>query len=255
MITTINGASMNYKSILILTLIISLFIGCAKKADNANVKVEEIKNHFQFSYEVTVPQSETAFQTGEIFIPIPQTNDCQVVHDISITTNGSYQVLQEPEYKNRYAKIVFDDSLQSDLNISVVLDITRKLHDNYTTKKMVTVEQPAILKRFLQSDSLVPIDGVVASEAGMLITDSMTTIEKAQAIYNHLYETMQYDKSGEGWGRGDALYACDIRKGNCTDFHSLFIGMARSVGIPARFLIGFPLPFEKTQSEIKGYHC
>jgi len=51
------------------------------------------------------------------------------------------------------------------------------------------------------------------------------------------------------------LYACDAKKGNCTDFHSLFIAMARSQGIPARFEIGFPLPEDKHSGEIVGYHC
>ena len=51
------------------------------------------------------------------------------------------------------------------------------------------------------------------------------------------------------------LYACTAKKGNCTDFHSLFIAMARSQRIPARFEIGFPLPSEKSSGEIAGYHC
>jgi hypothetical protein len=67
--------------------------------------------------------------------------------------------------------------------------------------------------------------------------------------------TMRYEKTGTGWGRGDVLYACDAKKGNCTDFHSLFIAMARSQGIPARFEIGFPLPEDKHSGEIAGYHC
>ena len=66
---------------------------------------------------------------------------------------------------------------------------------------------------------------------------------------------MKYDKSGTGWGRGDALFACDARRGNCTDFHALVIGMARSVGIPARFAIGLPLPEARGSGEIPGYHC
>jgi transglutaminase-like putative cysteine protease len=40
--------------------------------------------------------------------------------------------------------------------------------------------------------------------------------------------------------RGDAEWACDNGYGNCTDFHSLFIALARAQGIPARFEIGFP---------------
>jgi hypothetical protein len=66
---------------------------------------------------------------------------------------------------------------------------------------------------------------------------------------------MRYDKTGEGWGRGDAVWACTSKRGNCTDFHSLFIGMMRSSGIPARFEIGFPLPEGKTEGDIAGYHC
>jgi transglutaminase-like putative cysteine protease len=66
---------------------------------------------------------------------------------------------------------------------------------------------------------------------------------------------MRYDKSGTGWGRGDAIFACDAKRGNCTDFHALIIGMARSVDIPARFAIGLPLPETRGAGEIPGYHC
>src|SRR5207245_9493900 len=82
-----------------------------------------------------------------------------------------------------------------------------------------------------------------------------TPIQKARHIYDYVLATMRYDKSGEGWGRGDAVWACTSKRGNCTDFHSLFIGMMRSSGIPARFEIGFPLPENKTEGDISGYHC
>jgi transglutaminase-like putative cysteine protease len=49
--------------------------------------------------------------------------------------------------------------------------------------------------------------------------------------------------------------ACDAKKGNCTDVRSLFIAMARSQGVPARFEIGFPIPADKQSSETAGYHC
>jgi len=51
---------------------------------------------------------------------------------------------------------------------------------------------------------------------------------------------MRYDKSGTGWGHGDTLWACDSKRGNCTDFHSVFLSMARSQQIPSRFEIGSP---------------
>src|SRR5439155_13718790 len=43
--------------------------------------------------------------------------------------------------------------------------------------------------------------------------------------------------------------------GNCSDFHSLFISLARSQKIPAKFEIGFPLPARHGAGDIPGYHC
>src|SRR5260370_11004691 len=66
---------------------------------------------------------------------------------------------------------------------------------------------------------------------------------------------MKYSKEGIGWGRGDADWACDSGRGNCSDFHSLFMAMARWQKIPAVFEIGFPLPAKSGEGEIPGYHC
>src|SRR5262249_14367381 len=37
--------------------------------------------------------------------------------------------------------------------------------------------------------------------------------------------------------------------------HSLFIALARSQKIPAKFEIGFPLPEKRGAGDIPGYHC
>lgn len=76
-----------------------------------------------------------------------------------------------------------------------------------------------------------------------------------KALYDHVVGRMRYDKSGNGWGRGDAIYACDAHTGNCTDFHAYFIALARSIGIPARFAIGATIPADKNEGTIEGYHC
>jgi len=118
---------------------------------------------------------------------------------------------------------------------------------NLTTKRDVT--------RFLTPDRLVPITDAIASLSERETQGLRTPLQKACAIYDYVTTVMRYDKSGEGWGRGDALFACDSKRGNCTDFHSLLIGMMRAAGIPARFEIGFPLPPDKTEGPVAGYHC
>jgi transglutaminase-like putative cysteine protease len=111
------------------------------------------------------------------------------------------------------------------------------------------------LARFLEPDRLVPVTGVPARLAEQETKGATTPLEKAKDIYEYVFRTMKYDKSGEGWGHGDTLWACDSKHGNCTDFHSVFISMARAEKIPARFQIGFPIPADKHSAEIPGYHC
>lgn len=107
----------------------------------------------------------------------------------------------------------------------------------------------------LGPDRLVPIDGQIRKWAQEVVGPAATPVAKARAIYEHVIDTVKYDKSGKGWGRGDIYYACDERRGNCSDFHAIFIGYARASGIPAQFTIGFPLPPQRGEGEIAGYHC
>jgi len=83
---------------------------------------------------------------------------------------------------------------------------------------------------------------------------------KARALYDWVWSHMQYDKSVPGFGLGDIPYCLKVGKGNCTDFHTLFIALARASGIPARWNMGFPLAYGDgapgpDPQEVKGYHC
>lgn len=77
----------------------------------------------------------------------------------------------------------------------------------------------------------------------------------ARTIYDHVIDTMEYKKVGTGWGHGDTYWACSEKYGNCTDFHSLYLSLARTEGIPARFEMGFPIPPDRASGAIGGYHC
>jgi transglutaminase-like putative cysteine protease len=116
---------------------------------------------------------------------------------------------------------------------------------------------PSGIERYLRPDRLVPLDDTIRRWAREVVeaAGARTDLEMARAIYNHVVATVKYDKSGKGWGNGDIYYACDARRGNCTDFHAIFIGYTRAVGIPARFAIGFPLPADRGAGKIAGYHC
>ena len=109
--------------------------------------------------------------------------------------------------------------------------------------------------RYLRPEKLVPVNETFKTLAEKAAAGKTDDLERAKALYDHVISRMRYDKSGTGWGRGDAVYACDARTGNCSDFHAYFIALARSINIPARFAIGATIPADKNEGKIDGYHC
>lgn len=213
--------------------------------------------HFTFHYAFTVKDVSSG-EKVRIWIPQSHSDAFQTVKVISATGDLPLKKTRESRRGNEMYYAETSKAKQQELHFEVVYDVVR--HERLTfgiyaphleTVKLSDRER----KEYLAPDALVPTTGLPA-ELAVKVTEGKTTpLEKARAIYDYVFTTMRYDKTGTGWGRGDVLYACDAKKGNCTDFHSLFIAMARSQGIPARFEIGFPLPPDKHSSEIAGYHC
>jgi len=221
-----------------------------------SVDSEAKKRHFTFSYELSISDIPREANDLKIWIPFPLTDRDQNIENYRISSQLPYYTYIDPEYGNNILGVKSTGKIPEEVKIKLDFEVTRREAGPLTEER--TDNHGADLRelgRFLAADRLVPIDGKIAEEAKQVISDDMSGIEKAQAVYNHLTKVMRYDKSGTEWGHGDALYACDTRKGNCTDIHSLFIGMMRACGIPARFVIGFPVPEERTAGEIPGYHC
>jgi len=215
---------------------------------------------FIFMYQVHVPATNDAQGKLLMWLPLPQEDDYQRIQDLRIESPVAHTEGRDPLYGNPYAMFQPTPAqLAAGFDVSLNFAATRLEHkvslDTTSAKLATTDASPAELQRYLEPDKLVPLNGVIADLAKEHTAGDTTTLAKAHDIYNYVLATMRYDKSGEGWGRGDAVWACSSKRGNCTDFHSLLIGMMRASGIPARFEIGFPLPEGKSEGEIPGYHC
>ena len=209
---------------------------------------------FDFRVEVAIPEvtpSEgSSDREVELWLPLPLESAAQEVGALEIETPAAYEIVRDEAYGNRMLRVHGRGSELLGQTVAVSFRAVRRL-----TPGEVGPLDPAMRARYLAADRLVPIDGIIAARAERVAGHVEGALAKARALYDEVVDDLSYDKSGEGWGRGDALYACTAEKGNCTDFHSLFIGMCRSLGIPARFTIGYPLPSERGQGTIGGYHC
>jgi transglutaminase-like putative cysteine protease len=204
---------------------------------------------FTLTYRAAVRDIPKGAKTVELWLPWPQSDRNQTIHRVTVDAPGPMTIGREARFGNQclHVSVRPRDSI---LTVSLAVEATRT--ENSGSSEPLCDEDRA---GYLAPELLVPLSGPV-KELALEATRGLTTeFDKARAIYDKVTGMMKYDKSGTGWGRGDALFACDARRGNCTDFHALVIGMARSAGIPARFAIGLPLPEARGTGEILGYHC
>ncbi len=215
--------------------------------------------NFLFTYQVILRNIPAGTRRVRVWIPRAVTDANQTVVLKKVDGPVRLRETYDAPFGNYmlYGEILHPQP--GPAQFTVEYEVTRK---EYSQGNFETLEKtspgssaaPKNLGRYLAPDRLVPIDGKIKELADENTRGKQGTVEKAHALYDYVFQTVRYDKSGTGWGRGDSLWVCDARHGNCTDFHSLFISLARAEGIPARFEIGFPIP-AGTGGNIPGYHC
>lgn len=239
-----------------MVLVMSLLLVSVSQAVAATPR----ERKFQFEYKATVKDIPSGAKRVDFWIPVPHDTPFQKIADMQIEAPYPYK-LHTAEYGNKVLHISLNNPQQSSFTVTMRFNAMRKEHVQerlqQASHSSVREDRDPNMARWLKPDRLVPIDGKIKQWAEEVVkaAGAKTDLEKVRAIYNHIVATVKYDKSGQGWGRGDIYYACDARRGNCTDFHAIFIGYSRALGIPARFAIGFPLPADRGEGQVSGYHC
>src|SRR5271155_4264800 len=215
-------------------------------------KIREV----DFTYRTEITGVDPKAHRIEAWIPLPREDRFQQVSDLKIDSPAHVEVVNQPTGGNRVVHLVAKVPPSGSLPVTIRFKVRRVEESADMEKAQANIPEPTggAFDSYLGPDRLVPIDGQIKLVSAKVGDPNRSSYEQARAIYDYVIANMIYDKSGNGWGRGDAIYACDVKKGNCTDFHSLFIAIARSRGIPARFTIGFPLGAAGS-GKIPGYHC
>jgi transglutaminase-like putative cysteine protease len=217
---------------------------------------------FQFTYDVMVKDVPAGTDRLRVWIPEASSDANQTVSLKQKQSPVTLRFNREPEYGDRILYAEIDHPKQSEYRFTLTYEVTRREYSKGDYQSLLHHARPQdaqsfppAVVRYLQPDRLVPIEGKMKTLAEQNTEGKSGSLEKAYALYDFAFRTLRYDKSGTGWGHGDSLWVCDSKRGNCTDFHSLFISMARAERIPARFEIGFPLPAGAHDGPVPGYHC
>lgn len=206
---------------------------------------------YTIAYEVDLPALDiTPEAKVRVWLPLPvETQDQEIVSE-QIDSPWPTRITEDAN-GNRVAYVEGRGRPDGLLALRAVVE---RSPSTGISKGAVREGGPDDPERFGDGARLIPLDGLIRQVAEQQSAGLETKDEKVRRFYDYVVESMSYDKSGTGWGQGNAIWACSNKRGNCTDFHSLFIGMARSQDIPARFVIGLPVP-DSPEGPIGGYHC
>ena len=120
------------------------------------------------------------------------------------------------------------------------------------TRRGATAERTEILRSCLQATELVPNDGIVRQTAERAIGRVKDPLAQGKAIYDWVVENATYDpvmKNVSHTNIGSLLENGPFA-GRSTEISLLFVGLCRSVGIPARPAFGLRMDSSRLFSSL-----
>jgi transglutaminase-like putative cysteine protease len=204
------------------------------------------------TFDITLDLSEGADE-ARVWLPYPTSNKYQTIEDVKIEGNfDSSGVYREEEHGtiNLYAEW---NEPREDARLTYSFEITR---NEIFMKDFPEKEAPVpldIMEKYLLLTNLGSTIGDVKETAEEITSGQNTILGKATAIYDYIVETGERDPDIKGCGVGDVGALLQNLSGKCADISPVFVALARSVGVPAREVLGTRIG---TAGDISGaFHC
>lgn len=228
---------------------------------------------FQFTFRAVLPAS-TAEDRMRAWFPAPASSEHQTIESAVVDAPFPHKLVTDKSFGN--SGYYFEPPPSSTpVPVSFTYTATRRIWRNELPASLERADyEPGFLERpeierYLAPNINVPTEGFIAYQARSVASQADPPLHRARAVFEHLIATLTYDWSGCTPDRvadlGNLKQACDLRTGTCTEWHGLYVGYLRALGVPAQFCFGFNLPRppsaqpvpgeQRKYHEIKGYHC
>jgi transglutaminase-like putative cysteine protease len=191
---------------------------------------------FRLTYTVNLIQPGG---NASLWLPIPE-------------SMGEYQQVSEPRWTcvadeariKRVSNVQAFVASWSGANVceaTVSVDVATRDRSPDLQRGNTSQEEAAdAVRNYLQPTASMPLDGIVRSTALAATKDAGSPLQKARAIYDWVVDNTFREPKVQGCGRGDikAMLETGNLGGKCADINSLFVGLCRAAGIPAREVYG-----------------
>jgi len=187
-------------------------------------------------YEVFLPTG-----LSKVWLPIPSINSSyqEVLENRWSGNPDAVRVVSDGKYG---ANMLYAEFNENSRNPVVELTSRVRTRDRATdfSRRAAVRENADTLKFHTQPTDLIPTDGIVRATAMKITKNARTDEDKARAIYDWICDNTFRDPKTRGCGVGDikALLETGNLGGKCADLNALYVGLARSSGLPARDVYG-----------------
>ena len=193
------------------------------------------------TYVLTTRVEPTAGAT-RAWIPLPTFEGPDWQRPGAVTWTGNARVaerVRDPKYGAEMLKVEWAADQQAPV-IEVVAQVQAQNRSVLPGQGNATPLSDAERKLNLMPTTFLPTDGIVKETADAIVRGKQGDVAKARAIYDWVVENTFRNPKTLGCGVGDITTM--IRTGNlngkCADLNALFVGLARSAGLPARDVYG-----------------
>ena len=177
------------------------------------------------------------------WIPVPTFEAANWQHPGNVSFTGNAKTMErvrDPKYGAEMLQVEWLADQQAPF-VEVTTQVQTQNRAAFAAKPAaVTPLGDEERKRSLAGTELIPTNGLVKDTSDEIVRGKKTDIDKARAIYEWVVDNTFRNPKTLGCGVGDV--ASMIKSGNlngkCADLNALFVGLARSAGLPARDVYG-----------------
>ena len=205
---------------------------------------------------------------AKLWLPLPQYRDTEYQRTLDIRWAGNPAntgIYRDPRYGAPAFFAQWDDRASAPkLQVTSVVTTRNRAVDLTRPGERSDVPRQE-LDLYLQATQHIPLDGIVRATASRIAPGASTdTLTRARAIYEWIVENTYRDPKVIGCGTGDIRFMLESGNlgGKCADLNALFVGLARSLGIPARDVYGVRVADSATWRSLgksgdvtKAQHC
>jgi len=192
-------------------------------------------------FEVTTSVQVIPGGASRAWVPVPAVeSDYQKVASNVWSSNGSVRLERDGKYGAALVAAEWPAS-ESAPDLTVISTIaTRNRKIDFSRPDAALRLDASSAKFFTAATELIPTDGIVRDTARDIVKGKKSELDKARAIYEWIVENTYRDPKTRGCGVGDikALLETGNLGGKCADLNALYVGLARSAGLPARDIYG-----------------